>query len=146
MIRIRRILCPTDFSEYARRALHQAVPVAQWYEASLTALHVLPAALPVDGVFPFPLAPIVHEGVRARVDRELEEFVAPARAAGIPAETAVREGTPVAEILNLARRLPADLLVMGTHGQGGLERLVLGSVTESVLRRAPCPVLTGARE
>jgi nucleotide-binding universal stress UspA family protein len=144
MIEIRRILCPTDFSEYAQRALHQAIPLARWYESSLTALHVLPATVPVDGMFPYSLPP--HEGVRARVGQELDDFVAPAREAGITADTVVRDGPAPSAILELARSLPADLLVMGTHGQGGLERLVLGSVTESVLRKAPCPVLTTSRE
>jgi nucleotide-binding universal stress UspA family protein len=146
MITIRRILCPTDFSEFGRRALRQAIPLAQWYEASLTALHVLPGAIPVDGMFPYALPPLAHEGVRARVDQELVEFVAPAREAGVHADVLVREGTVPATILDVARGLPADLLVMGTHGQGGLERVVLGSVTESVLRKAPCPVLTTPRE
>jgi len=146
MIEIRRILCPTDFSELAKRALHQAVPIAKWYEASLTALHVLPSAVPVDGMFPYAPAPLAHEGVRASVQRELEDFVAPARAAGITADTVVRDGAVPAALLELARSLPADLLVMGTHGQRGLERLVLGSVTEAVLRKAPCPVLTVAPE
>jgi nucleotide-binding universal stress UspA family protein len=84
--------------------------------------------------------------VRAQVARELEEFLAPARAAGIRAETLITEGHVSSTILEFARKQPADLLVMGTHGQGGLERLVLGSVTESVLRKAPCPVLTARGE
>jgi nucleotide-binding universal stress UspA family protein len=146
MIDIRRILCPTDFSEFAKRALHQAIPLARWYGSSLTALHVLPTAVPVDGMFPYSLPPLAHEGVRTRVERELDEFVTPAREAGIGADTVLREGAVPATILELARVLPADLLVMGTHGESGLERLVLGSVTESVLRKAPCPVLTTSRE
>jgi nucleotide-binding universal stress UspA family protein len=146
MIEIRRILCPTDFSEFAQRALHQAVPLARWYDASLTALHVVPPAVPVDGMFPQPLPPLANEGVRTRLERDLDAFVAPAREAGVACHTALREGAVPARILEVARELPADLLVMGTHGQGGLERLVLGSVTESVLRKAPCPVLSIPRE
>ena len=142
MIQIRRILCPTDFSEFAQRALHQAVPVARWYGASLTALHVVAAAMPVDGMFPYGPPPLANHGVRARLEEDLRTFVAPAREAGIACDTVLREGPVPARILEVARELPAELLVMGTHGQGGLERLVLGSVTESVLRRAPCPVLT----
>jgi nucleotide-binding universal stress UspA family protein len=142
MIEIRRILCPTDFSEFAQRALHQAVPIARWYDASLTALHVVPPAVAVDGVVPYAVPPLSSPAVRASLERQLLEFVAPARAAGIATDTVLREGPAVAGVLDLARTLPADLLVMGTHGQGGLERLVLGSVTEAVLRKAPCPVLT----
>jgi nucleotide-binding universal stress UspA family protein len=146
MIQIRRILCPTDFSEFSARALQLAIPLARWYEASLTALHVLPTAAPIDGMMPMPPAPITHPGLRARVERDLEAFVRPAREAGLQADTVIRDGLVAGQVLDLARGLPADLLVMGTHGLGGLERLVLGSVTEAVLRKAPCPVLTVSAE
>ena len=142
MIEIQRILCPTDFSEFARRALSQAVPIARWYDASLTALHVVPPIMPVEGMLPYATATLGNPAVRAGLERDLLEFVAPARAAGVAADTVLREGAVPARVLELARALPADLLVMGTHGQRGLERLVLGSVTEAVLRKAPCPVLT----
>ena len=142
MIEIRHILCPTDFSSFAARALHQAVPLARWYGASLTALHVVPATVPVDGMFPYALPPLANQGVRSRLEAQLREFVAPARAAGAAGGVLLRDGAVPARILEAARELPADLLVMGTHGQGGLERLLLGSVTEAVLRKAPCPVLT----
>jgi nucleotide-binding universal stress UspA family protein len=143
MIEIRRILCPTDFSDFAARALGQAVPLARWYQASITALHVAPAAAaPLDGMLAYSLPPLANPSVRERLERDLAEFASPARAAGIATDAMLREGAVPARILDVARELPADLLVMGTHGQGGLERLVLGSVTESVLRRAPCPVLT----
>jgi nucleotide-binding universal stress UspA family protein len=142
MIEIRRILCPTDFSSFAERALRQALTVARWYESSLSVLHVVPPVVPVDGMLPYTLQTLGNPSLRTRLERELAEFAAPARAAGVPTDTLLREGVLTAKILELARDLPADLLVMGTHGQGGLERLVLGSVTESVLRRAPCPVLT----
>jgi nucleotide-binding universal stress UspA family protein len=81
----------------------------------------------------------------------LTAFVAPVREAGVAVSTAVKEGNPADEILAMARGLPADLLVMGTHGRGGFDRVVLGSTAERMLRKAPCPVLTvppaaGARE
>jgi nucleotide-binding universal stress UspA family protein len=141
MIEIRRILCPTDFSTFAERALRQAIPLARWYESDLTVLHVVPPAVPVDGMLAYTLPTLGDPDVRTRLERELAQFAAPARAAGIATDTLLREGALTPKILELARDLPADLLVMGTHGQGGLERLMLGSVTESVLRRAPCPVL-----
>ena len=61
---------------------------------------------------------------------------------GISAETQVVIGTPVAEILTMARVKEVDLIAMGTHGRTGVARLVMGSVAEEVLRRAPCPVVT----
>jgi len=72
----------------------------------------------------------------------LEKLAAPARENGVPVSFGVYEGHVVGEILDRARDWPADLVVMGTHGRGGFERWVLGSVTEKVLRKASCPVLT----
>lgn len=144
MIEIRRILCPTDFSDFSRRALEHAVALAHWYEAEITLLHVVPfvpsvatATFP-PGVSPLTLEPMSHE----RLLEELRRFAEPAAAAGLRFDTVVRDGSAVGEVLDLARTLPADLLVMGTHGRGGFERLVLGSVAEKVLRKACCPVFT----
>jgi nucleotide-binding universal stress UspA family protein len=145
MIRIDRILCPTDFSECSERALHQAIPVARYYQAGLTALHVIaPVAGPthLDYVNPALLDPKAREHATDTLDK----FVAPARAAGVRVGTMVRDGGPAREILAAAEALPADLIVMGTHGRSGFNRLMLGSVAEKVLRKASCPVLTASRE
>ena len=144
MIQIRRILCPTDFSDFSRRALRYAVALARWYEAEITLLHVVPLVPSVatatfpPGVSPLTLEPVSHD----RILEELRRFAEPAAAVGLRFDTVVRDGSAVGEVLDLARTLPADLLVMGTHGRGGFERLVLGSVAEKVLRKACCPVLT----
>lgn len=128
MIEIKRILVPCDFSAFSARALERAAAIARWYEARLTVLHVVPLAQDLPP--------------REVAAAELARFVEPARDAGVPIETAVAEGDPVREILGRASESRADLLVIGTHGRGGFERWVLGSVTEKVLRKAPCPVLT----
>jgi nucleotide-binding universal stress UspA family protein len=145
VIEIRRILCPTDFSETSRRALERAIALARWYEAELVVLHVLPLTPSVAAfpplVSPFTLAPVPRE----RFGEELERFSSLAAEAGIRSSTMLAEGSAAGEILDVARRLPADLVVMGTHGRGGFERLVLGSVAEKVLRNACCPVLTVPR-
>lgn len=142
MIQIRRILCPTDFSDASRRALEHAVALAHWYEAEVTVLHVQPL-VPSVTVFPPMVSPLTLEPLpHERVIEELRRFSTPAAAAGIRSEVAVRDGSASTEILEAARALPADLVVMGTHGRGGFERLVLGSVAEKVLRKACCPVLT----
>jgi nucleotide-binding universal stress UspA family protein len=143
MLSIHRILCPVDFSDFSRRALDLAFAVAARSGAEITALHVTASALPPTAAFPgipalLPLDPEVMEQLRA----ELSCFVAPSRTPDIPLRTAVEEGAPVTRILAEAAKLRADLMVMGTHGVGGFERWVLGSVTEKVLRKAPCPVLT----
>ena len=80
------------------------------------------------------------------VEEDMRQFVAPAIEARVPVETQIRDGQPWREIQAVAEELPADLVVMGTHGIGGFERLFLGSVTERVLRRLPCPVMTVCHE
>jgi nucleotide-binding universal stress UspA family protein len=85
---------------------------------------------------------VLDPAVRGRLQKALETLAAPAGPLGVPVRIGVYEGRVVQEILDRARSWPADLLVMGTHGRGGFERWMLGSVTEKVLRKAPCPVLT----
>jgi nucleotide-binding universal stress UspA family protein len=142
MVTMRRVLCPVDFSDFSRHALDYAAGVARWHEARITALHVIPpitSMLPASGEGIYP--PLVFRPEELRQFRdELESF---ARASGIEAlDTEVVQGSVAGEIVRFANELPADLLVMGTHGRSGFERLMLGSVTEKLLRKSPCPLLT----
>ena len=91
--------------------------------------------------FPEYTEPIVPPS-RADVEAELRDFVRPAEDQGVACRTAAVEGRPARAIVQYAEETAADLIVMGTHGHGGFERLFLGSVTEKVLRKARCPVLT----
>ncbi len=142
MMNVERILCPVDFSEFSRHALDFAVAIARWYDARLIALHVVPpvtSALPPTGEGLYP--PIVFSPADLQqFDRELASFAAVSGEAHI--ETQVVQGSVVGEIVGAATALPADLLVVGTHGRSGFDRLVLGSTTEKLLRKVPCPVLT----
>ena len=142
MVTIRRILCPVDFSEFSRHALDCAVGIARWYSAEITALHVVPpiaAPVPPTGEGLYPAMVFSPEDLKQFRD-ELAVF---ARVSDVPAlDTQVVQGNVTGEIVRCARELPADLVVMGTHGRSGFERLILGSVTEKVLRKSPCPVLT----
>jgi nucleotide-binding universal stress UspA family protein len=138
MLALKTILHPTDFSERARHAMHLACALARDHGAKLVLCHVkLPPAVVYGefGALP-PEAPDSLESLRRALDE-----VAPAEPA-LVAERVVVEGDPVAEIVRLARERGADLIVMGTHGRTGLGRLLMGSVAEQVLRKAPCPVLT----
>jgi nucleotide-binding universal stress UspA family protein len=141
-IDMKRILCPVDFSEFSVRALERAVPLANWFDAEVTALHVVPT-LPAPGpglpYFPAPLETTREQGEQA--ESKLCDLVTPFLAERVAIETRVRGGEPWREILAEAEDLPADLVVMGTHGRGGFEHLLLGSVTEKLLRRVSCPVL-----
>jgi nucleotide-binding universal stress UspA family protein len=142
MVTTRRILCPTDFSPFAESALEQAIVLGRRYEAEIVSLHVIPTLVSSVRVEP---PPQLDAEARQRVLAELERFTEPARAAGLMTRLELREAGVTSSILELARSLPADLVVMGTHGASGFERLMLGSVTEKVLRRATCPVLTVPR-
>lgn len=146
-IEIDRILCPTDFSVFSARALRHAIALAQRFEARLTVVHVIPPVLSYGGVPPYsPALAVVSPPLRKQVEEELRTFVEPAVAAHVPTQVDVREGDPWREIERAAEELPADFVVMGTHGYGGFEHLLLGSVAEKLLRRLPCPVLTVCHE
>jgi nucleotide-binding universal stress UspA family protein len=146
MVSITRILCPIDFSDFSRHALARAVAIAKGHGASVTALHVVPtqppllvAPLEVTQPMPSALTPAEHD----RLLRALRGFVTPEASAGVPIDTDVIDAPTVhGEILAQAARLHADLVVMGTHGRSGFQRLLLGSVTEKVLRTSRQPVLT----
>ncbi len=142
MITVRRILCPVDFSDASLRALKHAAALAGWYESLLTAFYVdtsLPIEDAADCAF---AAPAVVEASRA--SRALQDLRTFARRAPSPAkvDVAIEVSTHVeGAILEAAGTLPADLIVMGSHGRSGVPRVVLGSIAERVLRSAPCPVM-----
>jgi nucleotide-binding universal stress UspA family protein len=141
VLTLRRILCPVDLSDASRTALDHAIVLAQWYESRLSVLGV--AAMPV-ALLPDEPA-VVYELTperRRRLLEALERFSTDARAAGIDVDVKLHEGDVVREILREARETAPDLLVIGTHGRGGFERFVLGSVAEKIVRKAECPVLT----
>lgn len=140
---IKRILCPIDFSEFSLRAAENALALARLWNAEITTLFVFPAPAGADGGDGE--SPLPEASIRSVVAKDMEEFLRPAGAAGLPLRYSFRVGDPAREILAAASELRADLLVMGTHGRSGFERWVLGSVTERVLRKAPCPVLTVSR-
>ena len=144
MTAIKRILCPVDFSDFSRHALDSAVAIARQQHAAVTVLYVLP---PPQSVYP-PIGPAAYvpyvytaEDLR-EFQQTLERFVA---AVDYPVTAVAVEALVVPEILKRAAELPADLIVMGTHGRSGFDRLLLGSVAERVLVKATCPVLTVPR-
>jgi nucleotide-binding universal stress UspA family protein len=141
MTPITRILCPVDLSDCSRHALDHAFAIARHYRATIAALFVVPPAtalIPAADLGTYPLVVFTAEEL-AQLRGELEQFVK--RDAGDVAFTVeVADGNVVAEIV--ARASAADLVVLGTHGRTGLERLMLGSVTERVLVKTARPVLT----
>jgi nucleotide-binding universal stress UspA family protein len=143
MLEFKRILVPVDFSDISGRSLDHAQALGRFYQAEIELAHVVEPLLPGPAM-PAAYAPWVtlDPAARARVESRLDELARPAREAGLRTEVRLQSGGVVAQILERARSWPADVVVMGTHGRGGFQRFFLGSVTEKVLRQAPCPVLT----
>jgi nucleotide-binding universal stress UspA family protein len=138
---IARILCPTDFSDASAHAVDLAALIAGWYKARIAALHVVSAAAVLPEFSLSPSGSVDEDALRALRTATAGRF-AHAAGGGIAVDVLVDVGSPASRILERAGTLPADLIVMGTHGLGGFEHLMLGSVTERVLRKAACPVLT----
>ena len=140
---IHHVMCPTDFSVHAKAAYAEAVRVARWFGAKVTLFHVIPPDIPFGSELIY--VPPPPESFRELRLAKLEELVAFRDAvdhADVPVETVLWTGDVAHEIRKATRERGVDLLVMGTHGRTGIGRLVLGSVTEAILRRPPAPVLT----
>jgi universal stress protein A len=147
MASLQKILVPTDLSPGSMRALQKAHEFAMAFGASIDLLHVwsAPALVAPEsvitgvGIDEQPLLQWVHRNAI----EQLSKFEADARGAGVPVRSSLCEGgDPVTSILEQAASGGYQLLVMGTHGRTGLAHVLMGSVTEKVVRRAQCPVLT----
>ncbi|WP_457652948.1 universal stress protein [Rhodocaloribacter sp.] len=138
---VHRILAPIDFSKHSYLALAYAKDLAATYGAHLDLLHVIEeTALPqVYSVEP-PLVAVPE--VRARAREALEALAREGAEVGVPTDVFVTVGYPVHEILDFAETRGHDLIVIATHGLTGVKHLLLGSVTEKVIRMALCPVFT----
>lgn len=137
---LKNILVPIDFSECSKKALAYALPLAKEHQATLILLYVVPPAYGVGeygGIDYTQLqASMTHGG-----ENELKKLAAQEIGNEISTQAFVRTGSPALETVNLAKSLPADLIVISTHGRTGLPHVFLGSVAEHVVQRAPCPVL-----
>ncbi len=140
---IKLILCPVDFSEFSVRAYRHALSVAEHYRAKLVAQHIVElwrypsAGFAASAQLYDEFCVALHESG----SEELREFVKSHTHSGIQPELLVQMGSAADSILSFAQAQKADLIIMGTHGGRGYDRLTLGSVTNRVMRAAPCPVL-----
>ena len=143
MVRFAHILSPTDLSELSVRPVTYAAALARLYKASLTILHVVPTFEPAPvrsaaiGAAMQTVYPVAREEVLAALNRTTQT----AGTSSTDLALVTEAGNPPTMILEQAVSIPADLVVMGTHGRSGFERAMMGSVAEKVLRKAPCPVL-----
>jgi nucleotide-binding universal stress UspA family protein len=146
--KITKILCATDFTPFARRALRIALTLARRHAAEIRVLHVYQTTIPfAAGDVPYyPVTVPFSPAARKAANDELGEFVAAAADAGVPATMEMVEGDPCATILERALSGGADLIALGTHGRRGFDRWLMGSVAERILAKAHCPVLTVAAE
>ena len=136
-----RIVCATDFSDTAEAAWLVARDLAAVHRAALTLVHVFPDLPPSPDVA-VPSVIQVWEEQQRWVNAELERRVADAAARGLESRAVLTHGPAAEGLVEAATEARADLLVVGTHGRTGLERVLLGSVAEAVVRKAPCAVLT----
>jgi nucleotide-binding universal stress UspA family protein len=144
VIDLQRILVPTDFSKHSEVAMHYAVALAEKFAAQLFVLNVvqdLALFIPDAVAVAPPIAAPVEQFLAAARDA-LERVIQAIDFGSVTVHREVREGTPFYEIIRFAKEKEVDLIVMGTHGHTGLTHVLLGSVTEKVVRKAPCPVLT----
>jgi nucleotide-binding universal stress UspA family protein len=146
-LKINLILCPIDFSEFSVSAYQHALSVAGHYRAKLVAQHIVelwrhPAA---DFVASAGLYEEYSQALRESGKEQLQEFVKKHTHDEIQPELLVQVGVAADSILSFAQSQETDVIVMGTHGRRGFDRLMLGSVTDRVMRTAPCPVLAASK-
>jgi nucleotide-binding universal stress UspA family protein len=142
-VRFAKVLCAVDFSEYSDYALAYAVHLAKAFGSELKLLHVVELPfLPSYSLAGVPDLSIPVEEIERGAREKLQELVARCRAVYEKVDGDVRTGTAFVEIISYARETDADLIVVGTHGRTGLRHMIIGSVAEKVVRKAPCPVLS----
>ncbi len=145
MLRLTQILVPTDFSEHSDGALRHAAELARQFGAKLVLLHVVSnetlESISKAHVPPHPVDK-VYEDLDQETREQYANHVPPEVRKVLETEVLVLPGVPFLEIVRAARLKGVDLIVMATHGRTGLSHALVGSVTEKVVRMAPCPVLS----
>ena len=151
MIRMKKILHPTDFSVSSKYALEYALAYTRKFEAKLYLLHVIPD-IQIGTYFGLPTIPTQPQvqidsdrimiDIEKQVKQALEEVLPPEVRDTIPVECLIRHGAPFLEIIRCAEQIGADLIVCGTHGRTGLKQAIIGTVAEKVVRKSRIPVLS----
>ena len=140
MIALKKILVPTDFSETSKIALQYAKEFATAFQASIHLLHVLVEWLP-DGYIPY--SPELFRDIEQATQKQIDELLTPEEREKYQAKLVVQRGSSeFVEVIHYARDNNIDLIILGTHGRGPISHMLLGSVAQTVVRKAHCPVLS----
>jgi universal stress protein A len=137
-----KILYPVDFSDYAEEILEYAVAVASRFNSELHLIHVIPNLnyfTPYESFLTPENMVAIERNIETEVDRDLTAL---AEKVSVPVKKVTKTGVTFVEIIEYVKEAGIDLVVMGTHGRSGIEHVLIGSVAEKVVRKAPCPVLT----
>lgn len=142
MIKIERILFPTDFSPCAKHALKYALDLAAERGAKLYILHVIPRLnVPIGtGGITFPVSKL-YDDMEREAKKNIHHLVPRRFLEKIKVENVIVRGTPFQEIMKASKKYDIDLITIATHGRTGISHALLGSTAEKVVRTAPCPVL-----
>ncbi len=141
-IALKRILVPVDFSPLSKKAMQYAARLAQQFGAEINLFHVVEPEIPpaFDGFMIAP--PVVSNGAGTSCAKQLGTLATSVRSAGVlRVDSTVRSGLAAHEIVEAAKELDVDLIVIATHGYTGWKHFAIGSTAERVVRAAPCPVL-----
>jgi nucleotide-binding universal stress UspA family protein len=139
---MKTILAPIDFSDVTGAVVESAAGIAKAFQASLYLLHVAPPDPDFVGYEPGPQS--VRDTVAGKIRKEhhqLQELESGLKTKGVDVHALLVQGATVEKILQEAKRLQAELMVIGSHGHGALQKLLMGSVAQGILRKAPCPML-----
>lgn len=138
----KKILCPVDFSQFTQEIINYAVDLAKKYGSELHVMHVVPNMTyftPYESFLTPENLVAVEKNIQDEVERDFKKLL---KGQGIPTQTVIRTGAPFVEIIDYAKTESIDLIVMGTHGRGSIEHILIGNVAEKVVRKSPCPVMT----
>lgn len=140
---INKILVPIDFSDYSKNSLKYAVNFAKFLKAKVYLIYVIePQIYPADFSMGQIAMPPVELELDKRAKEELEKLAKTEINGELEVETIIKTGKPFIEIIETAREIAVDLIIIATHGRSGVEQILFGSTAEKVVRKAPCPVLT----
>jgi len=137
---IRKILVPTDGSDYSVRAAEYGVDIAKMLSAQIVVVYVIDQVV-IDQISKATERDSVERELKENGQRYVNYVLSLAQKEGVKSSSLLVKGTPYEQIVHLARELSIDLIVMGTYGRRGTERVLIGSVAQRVIEYAPCPVL-----